>query len=49
MKVKVRRIGNSLGIILPKDVFDVLGIKEGDTIDMGLSNKEIKLVLKNKK
>jgi putative addiction module antidote len=31
-KLKVRRIGNSLGVILPKEEFERLGVKEGDAL-----------------
>ncbi len=31
-KLKVRRIGNSLGVILPKEVLEQLGAKEGDEL-----------------
>ena len=30
--VKVRRVGNSLGVILTKDVVESLGVKEGDEL-----------------
>ena len=30
--VKVRRVGNSLGVILTKDVVDSLGVAEGDEL-----------------
>jgi putative addiction module antidote len=30
--VKIRKIGNSLGVILPKEVLDALGAREGDVI-----------------
>ena len=30
--VKLRKIGNSLGIILPKEVADQLHVAEGDTL-----------------
>ena len=30
--VKVRKIGNSLGVILTKDVVDSLGVAEGDEL-----------------
>lgn len=33
-KLKIRRIGNSLGVALPKDVIDQLKAKEGDTLDV---------------
>ena len=30
--LKVRRVGNSLGVILTKDVVDALGVAEGDEL-----------------
>jgi putative addiction module antidote len=30
--IKVRKIGNSLGVLLPKEVADQLHIAEGDTL-----------------
>lgn len=33
-KLKIRKIGNSLGVVLPKDVLDQLKVKEGDTLDV---------------
>lgn len=30
--VRVRRVGNSLGILLTKDVIEVLGVTEGDQL-----------------
>ena len=30
--LKVRKIGNSLGVVLPKDVLEQLGMNEGDNI-----------------
>lgn len=32
METKVRKIGNSLGILLPKDAVQSLRVKEGDTL-----------------
>ena len=32
--MKVRRVGNSLGVILPRDLLNALGVEEGDTIDV---------------
>jgi antitoxin component of MazEF toxin-antitoxin module len=34
MKLSVRRIGNSLGIILPKPILEAWGIDEGDHLDL---------------
>ena len=30
--VKVRKVGNSLGVILTRDVVDALGVSEGDEL-----------------
>jgi bifunctional DNA-binding transcriptional regulator/antitoxin component of YhaV-PrlF toxin-antitoxin module len=34
MKVAVRRIGNSLGVILPKPTLDAWGVAEGDELEL---------------
>lgn len=34
MKLTIRRIGNSLGVILPKAVLDRWGLSEGDTLEL---------------
>jgi antitoxin component of MazEF toxin-antitoxin module len=34
MKLTIRRIGNSLGVILPKTVLDRWGLGEGDTLEL---------------
>jgi len=31
-KLKIRKIGNSVGLILPKEVVDQLHVGEGDTV-----------------
>jgi len=31
-QLKVRKIGNSLGLIVPKELFDLLHVQEGDTL-----------------
>lgn len=31
-KTKIRKIGNSYGVILPKETLDNLGLSEGDTV-----------------
>ena len=36
--VKVVKIGNSLRMTIPKPVAQALGIKEGDVLDVGLTN-----------
>ena len=32
MKTKVRRIGNSLGVVLPKEALQAMKVKEGETL-----------------
>ena len=32
--LKVRKVGNSLGVIFPKEVQEILNISEGDIIDV---------------
>jgi antitoxin component of MazEF toxin-antitoxin module len=34
MKIPLRRIGNSIGVILPKAMLDAWGVKEGDVLDL---------------
>lgn len=36
MRITVRRMGNSAGIILPKPVLAELGVKEGDDLSLAL-------------
>jgi len=48
MDVKIRRIGNSLGILLPKDTLTLLGLKENDEVEITPKTKQINLILKAK-
>lgn len=34
MKLALRRVGNSLGVILPKGVLEAWGLQEGDTLEL---------------
>ena len=34
MKVLIRRVGNSLGIIIPKPTLEAWGVKEGDSLEL---------------
>ncbi|WP_099865158.1 AbrB/MazE/SpoVT family DNA-binding domain-containing protein [Pararhizobium haloflavum] len=43
MNVQVRKIGNSEGIILPKEVLDRHGLKSGDTLELTEENGQIYL------
>ena len=46
-KLKVRKIGNSLGVILPREVLEDLRVEEGDSLDYVTSKKEIRLFASN--
>jgi antitoxin component of MazEF toxin-antitoxin module len=35
MKLAIRRIGNSLGVIIPRRVLDAWGVGEGDYLELG--------------
>jgi antitoxin component of MazEF toxin-antitoxin module len=36
VKLKIRRVGNSLGVLLPRDALLGWGLGEGDTLQLGL-------------
>ena len=44
MNATIRKIGNSEGIIIPKEVLDRLGLKAGDTLEIREENGNIALV-----
>jgi putative addiction module antidote len=44
MNVAIRKIGNSEGIIIPKEVLDRMGLKAGDSVN--LAEEAGRLVLK---
>ena len=46
-KLKVRRIGNSLGVILPKEVLEQLRLEEGDGLDYAASKDGVRLFATN--
>lgn len=41
--LKVRKVGNSVGVILPKETLDAMHIKEGDTLYISTSAEGIQL------
>lgn len=43
MNITIRKIGNSEGIIIPKDVLDRMGVKAGD--DVTITSEGSKLIL----
>ncbi|NHT75048.1 putative addiction module antidote [Rhizobium sp. PP-F2F-G38] len=44
MNVTVRKIGNSEGVILPKDVLDRMGVKAGDTLTVRMTDNKLELI-----
>ncbi|TDX88220.1 putative addiction module antidote [Neorhizobium sp. R1-B] len=44
MNVTIRRIGNSEGIIIPKEVLDRMGLKTGDSLEVRENGANIELV-----
>ncbi len=49
VKAKVRAIGNSLGIILPKKILANAGIKKGDTIEINIDLDDLARTQRMKK
>ncbi|MDV4158726.1 MULTISPECIES: AbrB/MazE/SpoVT family DNA-binding domain-containing protein [Rhizobium] len=43
MNVTIRKIGNSEGIIIPKETLDRLGLKTGDSLELQIENGGITL------
>jgi antitoxin component of MazEF toxin-antitoxin module len=40
--LKIRKVGNSLGVILPKEIQDALQVSEGDIIELTkIANKKV--------
>ncbi|CAD7033491.1 AbrB family transcriptional regulator [Pseudorhizobium endolithicum] len=44
MNVTIRKIGNSEGIIIPKEVLDRLGLKAGDSVEIREEGGSISLI-----
>lgn len=45
MEVKLQKVGNSIGISFPKEVLDRLGLVEGDTMNLVVTDDEIELII----
>jgi putative addiction module antidote len=43
MEAKVRKIGNSMGVILPKQLIEELHLKKGDKLNITLKGKSVEL------
>ena len=46
MNTTIRKIGNSEGIIIPKEVLDRMGLKAGDSVEIRVEDGTIALVPK---
>lgn len=44
MNVTIRKIGNSEGIIIPKEVLDRMGLTTGDTLELREGSGNIELI-----
>ena len=47
MNVTIRKIGNSVGIIIPKEILDRMGLKAGDELTLKEGRGQIELVPQN--
>jgi putative addiction module antidote len=41
--VKIRKVGNSLGVLLPKELLDVLNVQEGDKLYLLQTERGVEL------
>jgi putative addiction module antidote len=46
---KIRKVGNSLGVLLPADMLKEIGVKDGDTVFVSVEDGEIKIRSNTKK
>jgi putative addiction module antidote len=47
MEVKLLKVGNSLGTSFPKEVLDRLGLTEGDTMNLVVTDDGIQLIVRD--
>ena len=47
LELKVRKVGNSLGIVLPKEALSHLNVEEGDTLTLSESQDGVRLTAAN--
>jgi putative addiction module antidote len=43
MNVVIRKIGNSEGVIIPREILDRMGLEAGDTLELSMQNGELRL------
>lgn len=47
LELKVRKVGNSLGIVLPKEALSHLNVAEGDTLTLSEAQDGVRLTAAN--
>lgn len=47
IEVKVRKVGNSLGLVLPKEALSHLNVDEGDTVTLTEAQDGVRLTAAN--
>ena len=47
LELKVRKVGNSLGIVLPKEALSRLNVEEGDTLTLSEAQDGVRLTAAN--
>jgi len=47
MEKKIRRIGNSLGIVLPAEILKEIQLSEGDIVEVELRKDKGEIILRN--
>lgn len=47
MVIKLRKVGNSIGLILPRNIINNLHLKAGDTLEVKEEDNSIKLLPQN--
>lgn len=47
IQLKVRKVGNSVGIVLPKEALAVLKVQEGDTLTLTEAQDGVRLTTAN--
>lgn len=49
MKRKLRKIGNSSGLILPKEILEEMDLYDGDTVEIVYNSIKKEIILRNEK
>ncbi|MCU4863131.1 AbrB/MazE/SpoVT family DNA-binding domain-containing protein [Bacillus cereus] len=49
MKRKLRRIGNSVGVLIPKEMLDRMNLEEGDDVEISYNPMRKQITIKDEK